>query len=77
MKTRTSFHRTLLSLCVAKGLDSGLKGLAAATGIPYQRLCERTKDPKSLRMYEEFAIEDELELTDEQILELREAIRGC
>lgn len=62
--------KKLLRLYMIKYDIDSFRELAKETGINYQRLRRRLEDPQSLTVYELLAINDALQLTDEDFLKL-------
>lgn len=71
---KTQFHKCLLSLAVQHDV-CGIKGICKDTGIPYQTMQIRLRDPRGLRWYEFLGIVDALYLTSNEEAELMQAIK--
>lgn len=72
---RTQFHKCLLSLAVQHDV-CGIKGICKDTGIPYQTMQIRLRDPRGLRWYEYLNIAESLRLNTDEEAELQESIRA-
>lgn len=72
---RTQFHKCLLSLAAAHDV-SGIKGICKDTGIPYQTMQIRLRDPRGLRWYEYLGIVEGMFLSQDEESELQRAIKA-
>lgn len=72
---KTAFHRYISTLMINRGYDGGIKELSRLTGIKYRTLWSRTDNPRELREYEVIAIEDALNMKDNEVREMRISIR--
>lgn len=73
---RTRFHKALLMMLIDKGYDHGLKELCEGTGLSYNTLQKRVRQPRTIRAFEMLAIEKFLRLTSVESFELWETIKG-
>jgi len=68
-KTKRPIEKLLLYYMIDSDINS-FRELARETGIDYQRLRRRLEDPHSFTVYELLALDETLQLTDEDLLKI-------